>query len=587
MLRTRLLITYLGLVLVFTLANWFVLVPAVRRVELDSQRDRLAATAESVDAFTGGARGLESRASLQARVGELGRVAQCRITILTADGTVIADTERDPSLLENHANRPEIQEARAGAPGWSLRHSGSVGDDLLYVAVVSRTGDGWVRAAARADGVARKVDMLDRLFAGGLGAELILALVLGYFVASRLTRRVDAQLAIADRIADGDFSARIDATGSDEMARLGRAMNRMAERLRTQIDDLHAGSRELSSVLDAVADAIIAVKPDDSITHLNTEAARLFDADRRAVGRPFWEVVRDASVPDLVAQVRRDMRAIEGSLSLSHPPPSRDLEIRLTPIRGADGGYAGTVMSFRDVTRLHKLEGIRRDFVANVSHEMKTPLTSIQGYVETLQAGAIGDAEVAQEFLAKIERNARNLGHLVTDLLVLSRVEAGGIQVDAEPFPVAAVIGEAGAVCGDKAREKGLHVRVDVPPREWLVRGDHDLLVRALVNLLENAIHYTKPGGSISVDCALAAGRVEISVKDTGIGIPALELERVFERFYRVDKARSRALGGTGLGLAIVKHVAERHGGSIRVVSQEAVGSTFTLSLPVATTAAA
>jgi signal transduction histidine kinase len=192
------------------------------------------------------------------------------------------------------------------------------------------------------------------------------------------------------------------------------------------------------------------------------------------------------------------------------------------------------------------------------------------------------DPAVAREFLEKIERNARNLGHLVSDLLVLSRVEAGGIQVEPDPFPAFTVVGEAAAACADKARDKSLELRVVPGPRDALIRGDRDLLVRALVNLLDNAIQYTKPGGRVDVTMTLAGSRVEVTVSDTGIGIPPNELTRIFERFYRVDKARSRALGGTGLGLAIVKHVAERHGGSIRVVSEETRGSSFTLSLPSA-----
>jgi two-component system phosphate regulon sensor histidine kinase PhoR len=416
----------------------------------------------------------------------------------------------------------------------------------------------------------------------GTALAVVAALVAGWVLASSITRRIQEQAAAATRIAEGELSARASAMASDEIGRLGRALNLVAERQATQIESLTSSRDELETVLDSVADALIAIDASDVVTHLNPEAVRMFDAPVAAVGRPFWEVARDASLSELVAQVKRGGRSAEGSLTLGHTSPRRDLDVRVSPKGGPGDGWSGAVLVFRDVTRLHRLEAIRRDFVANVSHEMKTPLTSIQGYVETLLEGALEDPALTLDFLGKIDRNARNLGHLVTDLLVLSRVEAGGIQVDPEPFSILSVVSEAAAACADKAREKGLGYQVAPGPREVMVRGDRDLLVRALVNLLDNAIQYTKTGGRIDVSTARADSRIDVTVRDTGIGIPAADLERVFERFYRVDKARSRALGGTGLGLAIVKHVAERHGGSIRVVSDEGRGSAFTLSLPVA-----
>jgi two-component system, OmpR family, phosphate regulon sensor histidine kinase PhoR len=420
-----------------------------------------------------------------------------------------------------------------------------------------------------------------RLSWAGTVLAIAASVIAGLALALGIGRRIQEQAAAATKIADGDLGARAPAMARDELGRLGRALNLVAERQASQIEALTANRDELETVLDSVADGLIAIDSGDLVTHLNPEAIRMFDATRGAVGRPFWEIVREAALSRLVGEVKRDGRPAEGSLTLRHSSPRRDLEVRVSPKAGPNEAWKGAVLVFRDVTRLHRLEAVRRDFVANVSHEMKTPLTSIQGYVETLLSGALDDPAVAREFLDKIDRNAKNLGHLVTDLLVLSRVEAGGIQVDPDPFALFAVVSEAAAACADKAREKGLAFQVVPGPREVMVRGDRDLLVRALVNLLDNAIQYTPSGGSVVVKLARAETRLDVTVADTGIGIPAGDLERVFERFYRVDKARSRALGGTGLGLAIVKHVAERHGGSIRVVSEEGKGSAFTLSLPV------
>jgi two-component system phosphate regulon sensor histidine kinase PhoR len=426
------------------------------------------------------------------------------------------------------------------------------------------------------------VALATRLSWPGTLLALAVAIAVGWIVASWLRSRLRAQTEAASRIGQGDLAARAPALETDEIGGLGRVLNHLAERQAAQIDALTSNRDELECVLDSVDDALVAIDAEDRITHLNPGAIRMFGASAGSVGRPWWEIVREASLTALLAQVKRDRKPAEGAMVLPLGPPRRDIEVRISPKRKADEAWSGAVLAFRDVTRLHRLEAVRRDFVANVSHEMKTPLTSIQGYVETLQAGALDDAQDARGFLEKIDRNARNLGHLVSDLLVLSRVEAGGIQVDAEPFPMFTVVSEATAGCADKAREKTLDLHVAPGPRDALVSGDRDLLVRALVNLLENAIQYTRPGGRIDVTTGRADSRVEVTVADTGIGIPANELERIFERFYRVDKARSRALGGTGLGLAIVKHVAERHGGSIRVISEEGRGSAFTLSLPAA-----
>jgi two-component system, OmpR family, phosphate regulon sensor histidine kinase PhoR len=419
-----------------------------------------------------------------------------------------------------------------------------------------------------------------RLGWAGTALAIAVALIAGLVLSVTIARRVEEQAAAASRIAEGDLAARAPAMADDEIGRLGRSLNLVAERQAVQIETLTINRDELETVLDSVADGLIAIDSADVVTHLNPEARRMFDVSRDVVGRPFWEITRDAALSDLVAQVKRDGRPAEGSL-IGHTVPRRDLEARVSPKAGPNEAWRGAVLVFRDVTRLHRLEAVRRDFVANVSHEMKTPLTSIQGYVETLLSGALDDPAVARDFLAKIERNSKNLGHLVTDLLVLSRVEAGGIQVDPDPFPLFSVVSEAAAACADKAREKGLEFQVVPGSREVVIRGDRDLLVRALVNLLDNAIQYTPSGGRVAVKLNRAETRADVTVADTGIGIPAGDLERVFERFYRVDRARSRALGGTGLGLAIVKHVAERHGGSIRVVSVEGKGSSFTLSLPL------
>lgn len=562
-----------------TIATGLFVRERVRRMSEEEARAALTRMAEAFDVQTAPLRAAGDRAALGDLVKRLGAAQDVRVTLVDRDGTVLAETDSDPAVMVNHGDRAEIVAARPGAPGWAIRRSGTTGAEFLYVAV--RAADGVaVRTASPLPRLEEHLVRLNEELALGLGVALLFALALGLAISGRLTRRLEEQIAAAERVAAGDLAARVEVRGDDELDAMGRALNRVAERLAAQIDELTARRKEIADVFDSTADGLVAINADDVVTHVNPAAARLFDAPADAAGRPFWETVRDASLPDLVARVRADLKPRETDLTLERPPPRRELEARVSPIHAPDGGYAGAVVAFRDVTRLKKLEQMRRDFVANVSHEMKTPLTSILGSIETLQNGASEDSEASKEFLAKIDRNARSLAHLVTDLLELSRIEAGGVQFSPEPIAVADVVAEAVAAATDKAREKGLTLDVDAPPESLRVRGDPELLIRALVNLLDNAVAYTPSGGSVSVSARAAGDRCEIVVADTGIGIPASDLERVFERFYRVDKARSRSLGGTGLGLAIVRHVAERHGGVVRVRSEEGRGSTFTLSLP-------
>ena len=581
---SRLFIIYITVVLLCTLGS-AVLIESKIRSELESElKSQLIAKANGLAELVRVPLLLGEHESIAKTVSDAARITASRLTVIAKDGTVVGDSSQDPTTVGNQSQRMEIASAFPGNPGFDTRRIESSGEVYWYCAVALPDGSGYARAADRLGPFVDQVGSTTGLALVGLLLVSAVAVLVGATVSTRLSRRLTDQADVANRIAEGDFSRRVDADDSDGIANVGTALNRLADKLEHRIAEMEARKRGLSLVLDSVADGLVAIGPDDLVTHINPEARVLLDISGDVVGRPFWELIRDGDLPRLVTSVREMNRPVASTLRVGSTP-RREIEVRVSPIVVIEGRYDGAVLDFRDVTVLRRLEAVRRDFVANVSHEMKTPLTSIQGYVETLQDGAIDDAEVARSFLAKIERNARSLGHLVTDLLVLSRVESGGLRIDSDPFAAASMVGEAFASVADKAREKGITCRFLGGDRSLLIRGDRDLLVRAVVNLLDNAVHYTASGGSIDVTCEARYDRVEIAVADTGIGIPVIDLERIFERFYRVDKARSRALGGTGLGLAIVKHVAEQHGGTIRVTSTEGVGSTFTLSLPQAPTA--
>lgn len=580
MAQSRLFIAYTAVVLLCTLGSSIVLESKIRSELETDLRARLTLKARGLAELAAKPVAASDDADLGRIVSEIARVTATRLTVVAKDGRVLADSSGDPASMENHGNRKEIVDARSAGIGFDTRRSSTTGEPYWYCAVALPDGSGFARAADRLGPFVEQVGAATALALVGILVVSALAISVGAVVGRWMGRRLEEQAEVALRIAEGDFSRRVDDEGSDGVAKVGNALNRLADELETRIAELEARKRGLALVLDSVADGLVAVGPDDVVTHVNPEARRLLELADDAIGRSYWEVVRDGDLPRLVGQVRETLQPVGATIRVG-AGHRREVEVRVTPIVIDAGRYDGSVIDVRDVTVLRKLEAVRRDFVANVSHEMKTPLTSIQGYVETLQDGAVDDPETARAFLGKIERNAKSLAHLVTDLLVLSRVESGGLRIDDDPIVVASVIGESAAAVADKAREKGVVIQIVGADRDLRVRGDRDLLVRAVVNLLDNAVQYTAPGGRVEAHCVREGANVEIRVTDTGIGIPAADIERIFERFYRVDKARSRSLGGTGLGLAIVKHVAEQHGGTIRVASVEGRGSTFTLTIPL------
>jgi two-component system phosphate regulon sensor histidine kinase PhoR len=422
----------------------------------------------------------------------------------------------------------------------------------------------------------------------GIGAVLAILVVLGVgaFLSRRVTGPVARMQAIAQRMAAGDFEQRVPAAGGDEVAELGHALNRMALALRDKVQTLEAQRAEVAAILERMVEGVIALDERARILLMNPGARAIFGlrdgAAEPVAGRPLLEVVRQKALFDLVEACRAGAPpgGCRREVELG-PPLNRILRAHAVPVPFARQG-AGIVLVLHDVTELRRLERVRAEFVANVSHELRTPLTSIKGYLETLLDGALDEPAHARRFLETAHTHAERLGRLVDDLLQLSDVETGKVALRLEPINLRELAGAVATMFERQATQKGLVVLNEVPAA-LAIQADRDRLSQILVNLVDNAVKYTPDGGRVTLSATGGlAGMVEVTVADTGIGIPSLDLPRITERFYRVDKARSRELGGTGLGLAIVKHLVQAQGGTLAIESTLGKGTTVRFTLPSA-----
>ncbi|MBI3695221.1 MAG: HAMP domain-containing protein, partial [Acidobacteria bacterium] len=530
--------------------------------------------------------GLEEKASLLAdRVGEaagLGPFARraaaqvnARVTIIAADGAVLADSQANPSAMENHAGRPEFAAALRGEAGSSTRFSETIRTNFLYVAVPLR-GGGALRLAYPLAGIDRRLAGIRRRIVIGSGLAVLAAMLLAALLAASISRRLNRVVDFARAVAQGRLTARIPVDGADEISMVMEALNRTADQLEESFSRLAESGRQLEAVLEAMEEGVIAVDAQKRIVCANRALCRLLRAEIQP-GKPLDEAIPD---PEIRAALERAVATHTATAAdVRHGEPARSLKLSCSPMA------RGAVAVLYDVTDLERLENMRKDFVANVSHELRTPLTSIQGYAETLLESSLVADPRAREFVEIIRKHAARMAKLTADLLTLSRIELGRHEFRFAPMRAVEAIEWAMQSFEQVARARQVDLVADENGEAW-VMADSDALHQALLNLLDNALKYTPPGGRVRVSARPVKGMIEFCVADTGAGIDAEHLPRLFERFYRADKARSRELGGTGLGLSIVKHIARAHGGDVRVESELGRGSSFffTVSAAVAAT---
>lgn len=524
----------------------------------------------------------DSQKELEALCNRLSRTTGVRITLIQPSGVVITDTwigERG-----NHLDRPEIQQALAGQVGQTVRYSQTAQEELLYVAIPIQKEEqiaGVIRTSVPMQPIHASVASLyGQVFLVALLATAVAGLM-SLKISQRINRSLETIRQGAKLFAQGEFGRKISPPVSEEFSELVESLNVMASVLDEKIRAITLHKNEQDAVLSSMTEGVLAVDMDERVLSLNQTAARLLGVHQTdARGRNLQEVIRSVELERFVARVITSGESVEGEVVLRHGE-ERFLQVHGTLLRGTTGKEIGALLVINDITRLRRLETMRRDFVANVSHELKTPVTSIKGFVETLREGALDDPEKAREFLEIISKQAERLEAIIEDLLTLSRIEqdAKKDQVERVEVNLAGVLEAAISDCEAKASERGVRVLLDCSQKTQ-ARINPRLIEQAIVNLLDNAIKFSEPKSTVKVSADVNADGLILSVRDWGCGIPEEHLPRLFERFYRVDKSRSRKQGGTGLGLSIVKHIVQAHGGSVTVESIPGEGSVFSIRIP-------
>jgi two-component system phosphate regulon sensor histidine kinase PhoR len=526
-------------------------------------------------------------ASLQEWARQADARAHARVTVIARDGVVLADSQADPAAMENHGTRPEILQALQGRTGTATRRSATLDVDLYYLAVPAavkgRDGMQVLRFAVPFETVGTAIAEVRWLILRVSAIAGLLSLVIAYFVARAFAARIGRIREFAEELVRGDLSGTLQAEADDELGSVARSLRSMADQFRGMLDRLSGEGARRQAILAGMVEGVLAVDRQMHVTFYNDalgRALRLRDPIPEKL--PLLQVMRDPPLIDLLSRVLATGEPARARLTLSGAG-GRIFQAQAAPLDAQ--ASSGALAILHDITELEHLERVRKDFVANLSHELRTPLAAIRGYADTLLDGALEDPENNRKFLEIISSHTVRLADMASDLLALAELESERSAVQPEPVSVRAAA--EGAIKTVEVEAKNRIVRLFAEEVEDVfIMGQKFRLEHALVNLLMNAIKYNRPGGEVHLEAAEAGDLVRITVRDTGIGISSEELPRIFERFYCVDKARSRATGGTGLGLSIVKHIAERMSGTVSVDSQIGKGSSFTLLFPRAPTGA-
>ena len=513
-----------------------------------------------------------------------------RVTVIDNTGRVLADSAHDPETMENHSTRPEVQQAFAAGEGQSVRLSATVDSDLVYRARRYQPPSGPPIVLRMALPLAQ-IDLSQKELRQRLVAASLVILALGGVVSLLFSRvfaaRVERLKDFSRRVAAGDFRPLPAENPRDELSDLALALNNTAAQMDETIRSLGGERNRSSAILRSMVEGVAVIDAQERLVFCNRAFSEILSLDSAgSEGHPVIEVVRNSELLGLIRRALQGEEGLQSNIAMGIVQ-QRSFSVTAAPVKPLEASPAaekpsGAVVVLHDVSELRRLERVRQDFVANVSHEFKTPLTAIQGFAETLLAGALEDPQNNRRFLEIMRSHAARLARLTDDLLKLARIEAGKLEVAFQPVSVAELLESCSATTVLKASRKQISFTVKVPPGLPSVLGDPGLLHDLLQNLLDNAIQYTPEGGQIDVSATAEVREAVITVTDTGIGIPLADQERIFERFYRVDAARSREAGGTGLGLSIAKHIVEAHGGRLWVESAVGRGSKFFVAIPLA-----
>ena len=550
----------------------------------DQLKQRLRNTAISLEEIT-------KRSLLSGEFQDIEQVIQdirtlttTRITVVALDGVVYADTHKNPRLMENHADREELIEALRDREGDSLRYSDTLNISMLYYAFrIQHQGKtlGCVRCALSTSQIDIQVASIQTRIAELVFIVVILGLVVTGLVIFRMTRPVVRLIEEARELTTAQLGQTVAHGFDDEISELGRLLNELSSALADRMAQLEQNHHELLTVLEGMDEGVIAVDKNERIRFANEAVCEMFALDlERDQGRPIWEVIRNQMVETIINQAKKTNTHFRGEMELLGPP-TRYLALNASAIPTEDEDNFGVIIVVHDITEVRRLENMRRDFVANVSHELKTPLASIQAYAETLIDGAIEDQKNNRTFLGRIVEQSERLNMLIQDLLSIARVESNTQANEYLVINVIEVLDSCLKHHQPRAGKKEITLEVQTPT-DVMVYAETEGVRQILDNLIDNAIKYTPEQGRVQIDITIQNEQVLLKVQDSGIGIPEAHLQRIFERFYRVDKARSRELGGTGLGLSIVKHLVNAFGGTVDVTSRPDEGTAFIVTLPLA-----
>ena len=525
----------------------------------------------------------QSQNQIQQMVQQIGDRIATRVTLLTRDGVVMADSEFRFDEMDNHLSRPEIISATQSRVGESRRYSTTLQKPMLYVAIKamdSHSNLGFIRTALSTERIDEEINYLRKVIIIAASLTTLIALFIGYWLAMSFARPLRQMTIIANDYAQGHYQLRIPSDRRDEIGALARSLNKMADISARRFNIIKTERDQLSTILKSMNEGVITVNDKGLITHVNRAACRMLrTSEERCLGQSLQDMDASNNLNQALIQCQQEQASVEKSIQLDGYTFARHYRLHVTLLKHSD--QADAILVLQDTTDVQRMDKMRADFVANASHELKTPITAIRGFAETLIEDEAIERQTQQRFIRKIHGQSIRLSDLVSELLTLSRLESNdaafNTQVDLQQI-VQRVCDNLQAV----AQGHQVILDLDTEGQPIILLGDENALSQMVTNLVDNAIKYTPAMGHVHVVIEVDASTALLSIKDDGIGIDEANQERIFERFYRVDKARSQSLGGTGLGLAIVKHIVQSHKGSLKLKSKLNQGSTFVIKIPLA-----
>ena len=563
-------------------ASWLVTRDVGDQVR-DETAKRLRAQVEMLYALVDREVPTEHSAELQQRMRKLAGQTNMRITLIRADGVVLADSHKDPLGMDNHGDRPEVLASREHSFGETQRRSETLSQTMLYTAKAYPNAEApqlYVRGAKPLTNIEARQTELRNLVLGAIGIATLFSLLGALLVARRISGPIRAVSEAAGDIARGDYARRVPIQSDDEIADLGRSFNEMATRLEDEVTTIRRDQRELRAILRGMTEGVLAIDNEERVVLMNEAACEILEIEEhRALKRPIWEAIRVPAIAATLQAAVKKQKTQSSKVRLPRGATDRIVNLHASPLVGEADAKRGAVIVLEDATERERVEAIRRDFIANASHELKTPIASVRGMVETILDDDEMDVAMRQRFLERVLNQTTRLGDIVQEMLALSRLEAEGSRVATKALDARNALRGVAEDVMPLAKERGIQLDVTIPSEPCLVMAEPEALRRIVGNLLDNAVKYADVNGTVEMHARHEGDELLIEVSDDGPGIPTEKHHRIFERFYRVDESRSRELGGTGLGLAIVKHHVQALGGRIELESAPGQGSTFRVSL--------